>query len=172
MKADLTRLCLLILIMTSAQAMAQEDTNEHFDITGWIDGEPASWILQADRINPSAVFSTPAPGTHQFRIHAYQDERFRREGSLYLELIIQGDTVQAVDVQLFPFGPRYPRFSFGSDHGTGQLTLEALEVEPRTARLSARFAGQLYYHQSPNTRPIPHRTRPIRIQIDLTAYRD
>ncbi len=172
MRTSLTGLSVLMMIMISTQAMGEEDTEIENRITGWIDGEPATWVLQTDRLTPSAVFFSPTHDTRQFHIHAYQDERFRREGSLYLELTIREDSVDVVSLHYFPFSQLHPRFSFGSDHGSGQLTLDSLVVEPRNARLAARFSGQLYYHQSPNTDPIVHRTLPMRIQLDLTAYRE
>jgi|GEM_PF-5119392 len=165
------RLLLLMTILPFSLAIFA-DSETDFDISGWIDGEARTWIVQKDALTPSAVFSTLMPGSHQFHINAYRDQRFGREGSLYLEIMIQNGEVQSAQIQYFPFAPRHPRFSFGPDHGTGQLTVNSLNMESGRAHLSASFAGELHYHQSANTRPIPHRTRPIRINIDLTAVRD
>lgn len=159
----------VFLILTHSAVANDEPAGE---ITGWIDGEATSWITQQDAIRPSAVFSTLTPALHQFRIHAYENERFSREGSIYLELTIRDGQIGASQIHYFPFAPRHPRFSFGPDHGTGQVTLHSLDIQPDGARISASYAGELYYHQSPNTRPIPHRTRPLRINIELVAARD
>lgn len=161
-----------IIFLISTAVVAGADEQARFDITGWIDREETTWIIQSDHRTPSAVFSTIRPGLHQFRIHAYSNERYRREGSVYLELVIRDGEVSSTQIQFFPFAPLHPRFSFGQDHGTGQLTLHSLEIEAGNAHLVASFAGELYYHQSPNTQPIPHRTRPMRIDIDLVAVRD
>jgi hypothetical protein len=160
----------IILLLLCHGAAADEEINA--DVSGWVAGEATSWLTQQDALRPSAVFSTLTPGNHQFRIHAYQNERFSREGSLYIELAIRDGDIHASQIHYYPFTPLYPRFSFGPDHGTGQLTLHSLEVETHTARITASFAGQLHYHQSSNTRPISQRTRPLRINIDLTAMRD
>lgn len=162
---------IITILLTLSSAIPADDESTG-DITGWVDGEPSTWIVQRDVARSSAVFSTLSPGLHQFRIHAYANERFSREESLYIELVVRDGEISSAQIHYFAFPPRYPRFSFGPDHGTGQLTLHSLNVQPGQAHLSASYAGQLFYHQSPNTQPIPHRTRPMRININLTAVRD
>lgn len=169
---QLSTLLLTLAIILAVCSSVRADDEATGDITGWVDGEASTWIVQHDSTTPSAVFTTLTPGLHQIRIHAYENERFSREGSLYLEIVIQDGDVYSTQIHYFPFPPRHPRFSYGPDHGSGQLTLHSLDVQADRARLSASFAGELHYHQSPNTRPIPHRTRPIRINIDLSAVRD
>ncbi len=157
-------------LFDSKKAFAED--GEQAGITGWVDGNEYAWIVKKDRLSPSAVFSNITPGVHQFRIHAYENDRFHRENSLYLELVIRDTELTSAQLLYFPFAPRYPRFSFGDDHGTGQLTLNSLEIKADKAYLSASYAGQLYYHQSPNTQPIAQRTRPMRINIELIADRE
>jgi hypothetical protein len=154
----------------STKAFAEEENQA--GITGWVDGSEFAWIVKKDRLSPSAVFSNVTPGVYQFRIHAYENERFHRENSIYLELVVRDGELTSSQLLYFPFAPRYPRFSFGQDHGTGQLTLNSLEIKGDKAHISASYAGRLYYHQSQNTRPIEHRTRPMRINIELIADRD
>lgn len=141
-------------------------------IKGTLGGEEMSWQLQTDQRVPSAVFTSLTPGTHQIHINAYSSERYLREGSIELTLLIADGEVRSAEILFFPFPRLYPRFSFGSDHGTGTVSIDSLTFDANHARLSARFEGELYYHQSVNTRPISQRTRAASLQFDLTAVRE
>lgn len=170
MHAKSRSLLAIIILLIASSAAAEEERPA--DISGSVAGETMTWMTQQDSLTPSAVFSTLTPGTHQIRIHAYRDRRFSREGSLFIEFDVRNGEIQSPRIHYYPFPPLYPRFSFGPDHGTGQLTLHSLDIQAGQARVTASFAGELHYHQSINTRPISQRVRPIRINIDLAAVRD
>ena len=122
------------------------------------------------RLADRRVFDAVA-GSHIVRITGYRDSSFAREQSLSVELLIVNDEVSSATVRYFPFPPLHPRFSYGEDHGSGSITLEAFGPEARTARIAFQ-SGELYYHQSPNTQPIAQRTVPVKLSADLTALRD
>jgi len=171
---ELSALCGIGLIAAAVfqftSAFADED--QPIEVSGEIDGEAITWQIERDTRAPSVVFSTITPGTHQFRINAYRDDRFRREGSLSLDLLISDGEVRSVDLLFFPFSPQHPRFSYGDDHGTGEITLHSLDIHSNSAHLVASFSGELHYHQSPRTQPISHRTRQISLSINVTALRE
>ncbi len=163
---------LVTMSYTAVSVLAESSEPLQATITGTIDGEEMSWQLQTDRRVPSAVFTSLTPGTYRFHINAYSNERYLRNGSLELELLVADGEVRSSELLYFPFQRSHPRFSFGSDHGTGTISIDSLTIEPGQARLNARFEGELYYHQSVNTRPISQRTRAASLQFDLTAVRE
>jgi hypothetical protein len=156
----------------AAPILAEAGEPQQATITGTIDGEEMSWQLQTDQRAPSAVFTSLATGTHRFHINAYSNERHVRKDSIELELLITDGEVRSAELLYFPFPRSHPRFSFGSNHGTGTINIDSLMIESGQALLSARFEGELYYHQSVNTSPIPHRTRAASLQFDVTAVRE
>ncbi|MGB0513999.1 MAG: hypothetical protein ACPGJE_04060 [Wenzhouxiangellaceae bacterium] len=159
---------LLTLLYTTAMA-AQEDDAEY--IRGTIDGEVMEWIVHRTPSHTSAVFSTLLPGVHSVSISGYTDDRFSREGSVSISFTLNDERVQEPEVLYFPFNPLHPRFSFGSDHGTGELVIESIEIDTSGARVKGRYQGELYYHQSPNTRPISRRTAEADIEFNLLSVR-
>lgn len=159
----------IVLVFGQLAVSAQEEPREF--ISGQIDGESTQWVVQSKPPNPSVVFSTLLPEMHSFRITGYADERFAREGSLTIEFNLRNGEVQDPQVRYFPFAPLHPRFSFGEDHGNGELTIDSVRIEAVTAHVEGRFSGELYYHQSPNTTPISHRTHDAEIEFSVIATR-
>ncbi|NCO18956.1 MAG: hypothetical protein GW900_02710 [Gammaproteobacteria bacterium] len=141
-------------------------------IVGRLDGEPVQWVVHADMRSPSAVFSTLLPGVHQVRIVAYRDQRPARKHSLTLEFVLLERGVEQLQILYYPFDPMHPRFSAGPDHGSARLQIESFEPGVGGARLKASLRGELFYHQSPNTRPIPHRTMSLDLTIDTEMVRN
>ncbi len=176
MKRTQSILAMTILLATMScttlPALAEDNDPGQSIITGTIDSEEMRWQLQTDQRAPSAVFTSLATGAHRFHINAYSNERHVRKDSIELELLISDGEVRSAELLYFPFPRSHPRFSFGSNHGTGTISIDSLTIESGQARISARFEGELYYHQSVNTSPIPHRTRAASLQFDVTAVRE
>jgi len=80
--------------------------------------------------------------------------------------------VEQLQILYYPFDPMHPRFSAGPDHGSARLQIESFEPGVGGARLKASLRGELFYHQSPNTRPIPHRTMSLDLTIDTEMVRN
>ena len=76
------------------------------------------------------------------------------------------------EIRYFPFEPQHPRFSFGSDHGRGDIRIQSFGIEPEFGRINAEISATMFYHQSPNTRPISQRTQDIVLNLDLTLTRN
>ena len=160
---------LLFTLLYCGALAAQEDEAEY--IRGTVDGEAIEWMVLRTPPHTSAVFSTLLPGVQSFSISGYTDERFSREGSVSISFTLNDEQVQSPEVLYFPFNPLHPRFSFGDDHGTGDLVIESVEIDTSGARIQGRYQGQLYYHQSPNTRPISRRTAEAEIEFNLVSIR-
>jgi hypothetical protein len=131
-----------------------------------------SWHVHRGAHTPSAVFSTLLPGVHQIRIVGYLDEIPARKGSIQLEFVVLERGVEQIKIIYFPFDPLHPRFSAGSDHGSVELRIESFEPGIDSARLKASLRGELFYHQSPNTRPIPQRRSLLELDIDTELARN
>lgn len=156
--------------------MAQQSAASTGFIEGHLDGQPKRWLVSLDRNLPTATLSTIAPGIHRVRINGYRNERFSRAGSVLIEFTLResddGWRVHGTEIRYFPFEAQHPRFSFGGDHGRGGVQVQSFEIEPVLARLSAEVSATLFYHQSPNTRPISQHTEEIALDIDLTLIRN
>lgn len=155
------------------QQATEESDQESPDtfVSGRIGDKPFAWRVHAEQPHPSAVISTLLPGVHNVRIVGYADDQFAREGSVTIAFVLRDEQVQEPEVRFFPFAPLHPRFSYGKDHGSGGLIVESVQLDTGTARIQGRFSGTLFYHQSPNTRPIPHRTREAEIEFSVVAVR-
>lgn len=160
----------VLLAMLYASGLAAQDEDAEY-IRGTIDGEAVEWMVHRMPPHASAAFSTLLPGLHSFRISGYTDGRFSREGSVSIDFTLRDDQVQEPAVLYFPFSPLHPRFSFGSDHGTGELVIESVDINTSDARVKGRYQGELYYHQSPNTQPISRRTAEVDIEFNLVSIR-
>lgn len=142
------------------------------DIAGQLDEREMSWRVHRGANAPSGVFSTLLPGVHQIRIVGYVDEAPARKGSIQLEFVVLERGVEQLQIIYFPFDPLHPRFSAGPDHGSVELRIETFEPGLDSARLKASLKGELFYHQSPNTRPIPHRRSLLELDIDTELVRN
>jgi len=60
----------------------------------------------------------------------------------------------------------------GIADGSARLQIESFEPGVGGARLKASLRGELFYHQSPNTRPIPHRKISLDLTIDTELVRN
>jgi len=160
---------LLLAFLYAGGLAAQEEDAEY--LRGSIDGEAVEWMVHRKPPHASAAFSTLLPGLHSFRITGYTDERFSREGSVSIDFTLSDDQIQEPKVLYFPFNPLHPRFSYGNDHGTGDLVIENVEFDTSGARVQGRYQGELYYHQSPNTQPISRRTAEVEIEFNLISIR-
>lgn len=167
----------IILVLGQTGLLAQEQPREPGQeplpafVSGQIDGESMQWVVKVEPPNPSAVFSTLLPEMHNFRISGYADDRFARKDSITIDFELRDGEVQDPKILYFPFAPLHPRFSFGDDHGNGELVIDSIRIESMAAHIEGHFSGQLFYHQSPNTAPIPHRTVDAEFEFSVVARR-
>lgn len=162
-------IALTLLAFGQTAVLAQEEQREF--MSGRIGDESIQWLMQTNPSNPSAVFSTLLPDLYNIRISGYADQRFGREGSLIIDFKLRDGEILDPQILYFPFAPRHPRFSFGADHGTGELVVDSVRIESLSVHIKGRFSGELFYHQSPNTTPISHRTQDAEIEFDVVARR-
>lgn len=166
----LTGSCIAFFVLAAAHAAGQEPPATQ--IEGSVDGQPQTWIVQQEGRHSSAVFTTPSPGVEHVFIDAYTNERHAREGSLSVEFVVSQEGIRSIVINYFPFPRPHPRFTLREDYGSGELTIDRFESGANKARVSGSFAGTLFYHQSPRTEPIPHRTRDLEFAFDLELQRE
>lgn len=171
----LIALVLLALGLTPV-AMAQQGATSTEFIEGHLDRQPKRWVVSLDRSLPTATVSTIAPDVHRVRINGYGSDRFSRAGSVLIEFTLRQNDgswqAYGTEIRYFPFEPQHPRFSFGNDHGRGDIRIQSFGIEPEFGRINAEISATMFYHQSPNTRPISQRTQDIVLNLDLTLTRN
>lgn len=163
---------ILILSLINMAGIAHGQDSVSNSLKGSVDDESRTWIVQNDGRHSSAIFTSPSPGVEHVVINAYDDERYARKESLSVELVINAGAIQSTSINYFPFSQSHPRFTLNENFGSGELTLDRIETGPLAATISGNFAGTLFYHQSPRTEPIPHRTRDLEFEFDLELQRE
>lgn len=172
-RSTLGALVLVMMLGAPASAGAEEPaTPPDEELTGRVDGERMSWKIPSNQSVRAATYTNVVPGVHRISVNAYRDASHSREGSLSMELLARPDDVRVAEIHYFPFSESHPRFSYTREHGEIELEIDALELGTDTGRLSGRLDAELYYHQSPRTQPIPHRTSRLALEFDIEIVRD
>lgn len=165
----------LLTLCVSATALSAENETASGDnlMTGTVDGEEVRWRVPSNESIRAATYTNIVPGVNRITVNAYRDERHAREGSLAVELVTRPDDgVRVSEVLYFPFAETHPRFSYTSEYGEIDFETDRLDFGVDAGRLAGHLEAELFYHQSANTQPIPHRTSRIELDFDLELTRD
>lgn len=172
-RSMLAALVLLMMLGASASTSAEDPATPPFEeLTGQVDGEEISWRIPSNQSVRTATYTNVVPDVHRISVNAYRDASHSREGSLSMELLARPEGVRVSEIHYFPFSESHPRFSYTREHGEIEFTIDALELDTGTGRLSGQLGAELYYHQSPRTQPIPHRTSRLALEFDIEIIRD
>lgn len=170
--AALAAILLAVSLAASADLAAQDpEAGQGSRIAGRIDGEAVTWRIPSDESIRAATYTNVVPGVDRITIHAYRDEGHAREGSLSIELFSRQKSVRVTEILYFPFAASHPRFTYTDEYGEVGFNIDRLELGVERGLVAGSLSAELYYHQSPRTQPIPHRTTSIELELDLEIIR-
>lgn len=165
-------LCLLGTIGITTAGSAEDAASDVMHLAGRIDGEDVTWLIPAEVSEQSAAYTAVVPEVHRITIHAYRDDRHAREGSIALEMVARPQGVRVTGIHYFPFSENHPRYTYNERYGQVDVSIERAELGVDQGRLSGHLESELFYHQSPRTQPIPHRTTRVELDFDLKLVRN
>ena len=154
--------------LVSMNALAGEEI-----MRGTIDGEEHVWERLEGQGDSPAFFTDVSSNVELFNLHGFKDGgAFDPRGSMVFSTSRMGDRLVNLELGYYENSSTGPDF-LASDHvGEIDYTIDTIEVEGDTARISGEISGELHYVEDAlHEEYDASRTRSVTVEFDTTLPR-